>query len=379
MIAPASSGPLSVSLLHDYREGGQVSMKLYAEQLGDALGRLGVSVSRVRPGDVLPAALRRVRLLDKLDSYVGRFVVYPRIARRLRADVFHIVDHGQAYLVPSLDPARTVVTCHDVILLAVAAGRLRAEFRPPLATRILRASIERMKRARRIIADSARTRTDLAELAGVDPASVEVIHPGLNHPFSPAPERRAELRARLGLPATPLVLHVGQTGFYKNLPGCLRVVALLRRRGIGVTFVRGGRPMTAEQRALAGRLGIADAIAELGPVTPAQLADLYRACDVLLFPSLYEGFGWPPVEAMASGLPVVCSRAGSLGEVVADAALTAEPEDFEGLAGHVAAVLSGGEVAARLTALGLARAAAFDWGRTAERVRDVYREVVGTV
>jgi glycosyltransferase involved in cell wall biosynthesis len=333
----------------------------------------------VRPGDVLPEALRRVRLLDKLDSYVGRFVVYPRIARRLRADVFHIVDHGQAYLVPSLDPARTVVTCHDVILLAVAAGRLRAEFRPPLATRILRASIERMKRARRIIADSARTRADLAELAGVDPARVEVIHPGLNHPFSPAPGRRAELRARLGLPATPLVLHVGQTGFYKNLPGCLRVVALLRRRGIGVTFVRGGRPMTAEQRALAGRLGIADAIVELGPVTPAQLADLYRACDVLLFPSLYEGFGWPPVEAMASGLPVVCSRAGSLGEVVADAALTAEPEDLEGLAGHVAAVLSDRAAAARFAALGLARAAAFDWDRTAERVRDVYREVVGTV
>jgi glycosyltransferase involved in cell wall biosynthesis len=373
MTSSTAPGPLSVSLLHDYREGGQVSMKLYAEQLGDALGRLGVDVSRVRPREVLPPALRRVRLLDKLDSYVGRFVVYPRIARRLRADVFHIVDHGQAYLVPSLDPARTVVTCHDVILLAVAAGRIKAEFSPPIATRILRASIERMKRARAIIAVSERTRTDLAELAGVDPARVDVIYPGLNHPFRPAPERRAEIRRRLGLPATPLVLHVGKPGFYKNIPGCLQVVALLRRRGVGVTFVRAGCPMTAHQRALAERLGVASAVLELGPVAPEQLADLYRACDVLLFPSLYEGFGWPPVEAMASGLPVVCTRAGALGEIVGDAALTAEPEDWAALADHVAAVLSESTVAARLAALGLERAARFDWGRTAERVLAVYR------
>jgi glycosyltransferase involved in cell wall biosynthesis len=377
MTSLTAPGPLSVSLLHDYREDGQVSMKLYAEQLGDALGRLGVNVARVRPREVLPARLRRVRLLDKVDSYLGRFVVYPRIARRLRADVFHIVDHGQAYLVPSLDPARTVVTCHDVILLAVAAGRIRAEFRPALATRILRASIERMKRARRVIADSERTRTDLAELASVDPARVEVIYPGLNHPFSPAPERRAEIRGRLGLPVTPLVLHVGQTGFYKNIPGCLRVIALLRRRGVGVTFVRGGRRMTAEQRALAERLGVASAVVELGPVAPERLADLYRACDVLLFPSLYEGFGWPPLEAMASGLPVVCTRAGALGEVVGDAALTAEAEDLEGLADHVSAVLSDGAVAGRLVRTGVARSAAFDWGRTAARVRDVYRDVAG--
>ncbi len=174
---------ITVSLLHDYRES--VSMRLYAEQLGDALERKGVAVSRIRPGEVLSPALRRVPLLDKLDSYLGRFVLYPRVARRATGDVFHIVDHGQAFLVPNLDPARTVVTCHDVILLAVAAGRIHADFTPPLAPLILRRSLNHMKRARRIIAVSERTRTDLADLAGIDRETVQVIHGGLNYPFTP--------------------------------------------------------------------------------------------------------------------------------------------------------------------------------------------------
>src|SRR5512147_3019686 len=131
-----TNGKLRVCLLHNYREAGQMSMKLYAEQLGDALSALGVEVTRVRPPEVLPPSLRRIRLLDKVDSYAGRFLVYPRIARRLKADVFHIVDHGQGYLVKWLDPARTVVTCHDLILLLLAAGRVRNDFSPPIATAV---------------------------------------------------------------------------------------------------------------------------------------------------------------------------------------------------------------------------------------------------
>lgn len=373
-VAPGQAAALSVALLHDYRES--FSMRLYAERLGSGLEDLGVRVSRVRPREVFPAALRRLPLIDKLDSYVGRFAVYPRVARRARADLFHIVDHGQGYLVPSLDPARTVVTCHDIILLAVAAGRVQAESRPPLATWILRHSVEAIKRARRVIADSERTRRDLADLAGVDPAMVEVIYPGLNHPLSPASEPKHELRARHRLPQGPLVLHVGVTGFYKNLPGVLRVVARLRAGGLDAALVRCGGRLTGAQVALAERLGISGVITDLGAVSPEILADLYRASDVLLFPSLYEGFGWPPLEAMASGLPVVCTRAGSLGEVVGEAALTCEPEDVPGLADAVARVLESETVRASLTQRGIERARLFDWKRTTSAVLDVYRRVL---
>ncbi len=371
---PSSARP-RVCLLHNYRESRQMSMKLYAEQLGDALGQLGVEVERVRPRGVLPPALLR-GVLDKVDSYAGRFVVYPRLARRCRADVFHVVDHGQGYLVGSLDPARTVVTCHDLILLLVAARRVDKEFSPRVATAVLRRAVRAMGAARRIIADSEQTRSDLAEFVGIDPARVTVVYPGLNYPFTPRPELREATRARLGLPSGLLVLQVGQVGFYKNIPGCLRVVQRLRRGGLDVTFVRGGRRMDAAQQALVRRLGLEGAVHEVGPVSAPDLAALYGACDVLLFPSLYEGFGWPPLEAMASGLPVVCSRSGSLREVVGEAALTAEPEDVDGLAAHVAAVLGDPTLAERLRALGLARAATFDWRKAAEQVLGIYQRVV---
>ncbi len=354
-----------------------MSMKLYAERLGDALEARGLSVERVRPPPFLPGRLRRGRILDKVDLYGGRFVTYPRIVNGLRADLFHVVDHGQAYLLGRLDPARTVVTCHDVILLVLASGRLRSSFKPILATRVLRHSLEYMKLTRWIIADSEQTKRDLAELVGVDPTTVRVINPGLNYPFQPSAALRAEARRRWDLGDGPVLLHVGHADFYKNLDGCLRVVQRLRKDGLDVTFVRAGAPMWPRQRALAERLGLDRAIRDLGPMGGDDLAALYNGADVLLFPSLYEGFGWPPLEAMASGLPVVCSRSGSLPEVVADAALTAEPEDVAGLAAQVAAVLESPALAGDLRRRGIERARHFTWERAAAEVLEVYRSALG--
>ena len=233
-----------------------------------------------------------------------------------------------------------------------------------------------MARARRIVADSESTRRDLISLSVVDPGRISVIHPGLNFSYSPNSAAGAAVRETRRLGSGPLILQVGQTGFYKNIPGCLRVVAHLRAKGPPVSLVRAGHRLRPEHVALAARLGISEHIRDLGPVDDQELAALYNAADVLLFPSLYEGFGWPPLEAMASGLPVVCSRAGSLDEVVGDAALTAEPEDVSGLASHVASVLTDPSLAASLRARGLARARLFDWDRTAEKFEAVYREVL---
>ena len=267
-------------------------------------------------------------------------------------------------------------TLLSVVLLVLASGRMGSGFAPPLATRVLRASVREMARARRIIADSESTRRDLLSLSDVEPDRVSVIHPGINFPYAPDPAAGATFRATHRLGSGPLLLQVGQTGFYKNLPGCLRVVAHLRAGGLPVSLVRAGHRLRPEHLELAGRLGISEHIRDLGALDEQGLADLYNAADVLLFPSLYEGFGWPPLEAMASGLPVVCSRAGSLDEVVGDAALTAEPEDVSGLSNHVASVLTDPALAASLRARGMERALHFDWDRTAEKFDAVYREVL---
>jgi glycosyltransferase involved in cell wall biosynthesis len=372
----ALAPPLRVTLLHNYAEDRQPSMRLYADQLGDALRQQGIAVTRVRPPTVVPEAWQaRSGTWSKLDNYVGRFAVYPRLVRNLDADLVHIVDHGQAFLVGNLNPSRTVVTCHDIILIALAHGRIGSAPVPPVALHLLRMSLELMKRAAAIIADSEQTKRDLVSLVGAPTSRITVIAPGLNQPFSPDAERGAAFRRRHGLGDGPLILQIGR-GFYKNIGGVLRVVHRLRAGGLDARLVRAGRALSGQERRLAEGLGILGAVAELGGVPDRELPALYNAVDLLLFPSLYEGFGWPPLEAMASGTPVVCSRAGSLGDVVGDAALTADPENIETLAWHAGSILTDARLRATLIDRGLAHASRFRWERAAAEVIGVYRGVM---
>jgi glycosyltransferase involved in cell wall biosynthesis len=366
---------LRVAVLHNYGDERQPSMRLYADRLGNALVRHGVSVTRLRPPAIVPERWReRSTTWAKLDSQFGRFAVYPRLVRQLDADVIHVIDHGQAYLLNSLHASRTVVTCHDVILLALANGRIGSSPVPPFALHLLYLSLELMKRAAAIVAVSEQTKRDLVTFLNIPPQRITVIPSGLNQPFSPDAERGAATRRRLGLGDGPLVLHIGRA-FYKNISGVLRVIAGLRAQGVPARLVRTGRPLSGRDRALAERLGIVDAVIELRGVPDEDLPGLYNAVDLLLFPSLYEGFGWPPLEAMASGTPVVCSRAGSLDDVVGEAALTADPENVEALTWHAGAVLGDPRLRRALVERGLAHATRFSWEQTAADLIGVYRDV----
>jgi glycosyltransferase involved in cell wall biosynthesis len=226
-----------------------------------------------------------------------------------------------------------------------------------------------------VVAGSEQTRRDLLELLELDPDRIEVISPGLDAEFRPRPEEREGARRRLGL-GGPILLHVGHTGFYKNIEGCLRILARLRHQGIDARLVRVGEPLRPAQRALMERLGLGSFVREAGRATVEELAQLYIAADVLLFPSLYEGFGWPPLEAMACGLPVVCSNAGSLPEVAGEAALMTAAEDEEGLTRCVAEVLAQPAVAAGMRARGVRAAARYSWDVAAARVAGVYERVL---
>jgi glycosyltransferase involved in cell wall biosynthesis len=285
-------------------------------------------------------------------------------------DIFHAPD----FVLPPVRHARRIVTVHDLAFLLYpecADARLRSYLMSVVPRSVRRADF--------VVADSANTQNDVICLLGADPARTAVVPGGVETRFRPAaPEAIAELRARLGLHA-PFVLSIGMIEPRKNWQGLIRAYSQAR-----------ARYRLPHQLVLAGPRGwLWESIFEererspfrndiifLGFVADADLPTLYSAAAVFAFPSFYEGFGLPPLEAMACGTPVVVSDAASLPEVVGDAGLTVPAEDTDSLAEALARVLLDDALHAQLAAAGRARAAQFTWERAAARQLEVYRHVL---
>jgi glycosyltransferase involved in cell wall biosynthesis len=354
-------------------------MRIYADMLSRHLPRsAGVEVREVRPAELVPAALRGVRPAAKLGDFVGRYLAPAVSARDNDADVHHVVDHGSAHLLWSLPRERTVVTCHDLVPLLAHRGRLPRSYVPPGARAIFRAVVAALPRTRLVLAVSESTRQDLIRELGCDPERIQVVHLGLQDehlaPRTEADLLEVEVRLRLG--PRPRILSVGVNWPHKNLRAVLEAFARIQRRVGRASLLRVGARFSAEQRALAGRLGIGDSLHELGKLPVGDLAAVYRLADVLVFPSYYEGFGWPPLEAMAAGLPVVASPCGSIPEVSGDVPLYAPPDDVDGLAQSALRFLEDAALRAEHVARGKARAARFTWQKTARATARAYRALL---
>jgi glycosyltransferase involved in cell wall biosynthesis len=285
----------------------------------------------------------------------------------------HVVDHGYGDLLRYLPAERAVVTCHDLALLR--APELGVDLGASIWTmRRFAWSVRHLRRAARVICVSEATREDLIRLAGVDAARTRVIPNGIDAVFRPRPpsDRGAILR-QLGV--EQLICAVTSGAQYKDVPTILRVTAALRGRGVSIGLVRIGADLTTDEVALAESLGIRQVVLDVGRVDDERLVSLLCDCDALLFPSRFEGFGWPPLEAMACGLPVVCSDIPALVEGVGDAALVAPPGDVDAFVRHLETVLGDDERRASLIAAGRARAAEFTWTSSIRSVVEVYQEI----
>lgn len=320
------------------------------------------------------------RLAENVGKYRVRYADYPRRVTRESAAVHHVMDHAYAHLVPALGARRTVVTCHDLMLLRMADGRIPGARPPRIALLAFRYAVRHLPRAAGVVCVSQATADDVRRYLSCDPARLHVVHNGVGDHFqAPSAERTARLRRRLNLPETPLLLHVGSADPYKNIEGALEVVHALRRtHGIDCAFVKAGERLTTDQRRLARSLGLESRIVETGYVPEPDLPALYACCQVLLAPSHWEGFGWPALEAMACGTPAVTSDCPALREVAGPAALQAPATDTRELAAATARLLEDGEVRRTAQARGQALVQRFRWDRTARQLADVYAAVAAT-
>jgi glycosyltransferase involved in cell wall biosynthesis len=370
---------MKVALIRNVQESRSLSMPLYADCLRDVLmEHCGVLDVYLEPDFAYQlAGVTGFRIQD----YVGRFWSFPQQLRHLQSDVFHIVDHANAHLIRVLDPARTVVTCHDLILLKLAAGEIPWHGpRPWVAGKTFRWSVDHLPRARAVLCDSESTKRDVIGLVGCAPERLHVLYPGLHEVFRQILDRevRAEARMRFGFTWPITILHVGSPIFYKNVEGIIEALALLSSEWQSrVHIVKAGQDFTPTQWDLIRRRSLRERVHFLGQLSLQDLVLLYNVSDILLFPSFYEGFGWPPLEAMACGTPVVCSDRGSLKEVVGDAAVIVDPEDPKAIAEGMECILTNTGLRETLIARGIERAKQFSWATTAEGVLKVYHEIVG--
>jgi len=350
-----NSRPLVVidaDVLGRQRTGDETYVAGLLHELGTAPDLRFAAVTR-RP-DLVPDGIEPVELPAR--SQVWRMAVaLPRLLRRLRPALAHF-----QHALPLGYGGPAVVTVHDI---SFERDPSLMSLRDRL---IFRAVVPRSaRRVARVLTVSEQTKRDLIELYGIDSARIVVIPNGVDLAFSPNGRRPAD--------AAPYALVVGTLQPRKDPETAVEALALVADPALRLVFAgpdKGGR--TDAERAAASA-GVAERVEFRGHVSLEELAALYRGAACLVFPSRYEGFGLPVLEAMASGTPVVATTAGALPEVAADAAILVEQRNAVELAGGIERALADRE---RLVAAGLQRAAGFSWAETARRTLAVYRELL---
>jgi glycosyltransferase involved in cell wall biosynthesis len=292
---------------------------------------------------------------------------------RDRLDLFHATH----YVLPPLWKTRAVVTIHDIIHL------LYPQFLPNRAAHVYaRFMIRRaLKRADRIVTVSYNTRRDLVDYFGIPAARIEVIYNGVSPRFRPDIPREQVLRisAALGIPF-PYLLFLGGEKPHKNVQNVVRAFGKARRENsLPHTLVLAGSLPTSSARldALIAALDISGAVRRPGIVDEADLPALYAGADAFLYPTLYEGFGLPVVEAMACGTPVLTSSTSALQEIAGGHALLVDPMDVDAIAAGIVLLATDASARARYTALGGKRALDFSWDKAAQRTLEVYASALG--
>jgi glycosyltransferase involved in cell wall biosynthesis len=357
-------------------------METYARELVTALieeapeARFTAFVSREAAADTsapwaaISSVTVPVNARRRTEWVRGEQQLLPRLARDCGVDLVHSL----ASTGPVWGRFRRVVTIHDVIyrIYPEAHAGIKAKgmgVLVPLAAR----------RSDRVITPSATTRDDVVRLLSVPEERVDVVHEGVRHPSVEPSESPSQLRTRLDLGTRPLVLTLSAKRPHKNLERLLEALKLIPIERRPLLLLPGySTPWESELRRHAIDLGISDDVRFLGWVPAGELEALFAAAACFVFPSLYEGFGLPVLEAMARGVPVACSDIGVLQEVARDAARLFDPESPHAIAESIESLLAGRGESQRLAAAGRARAQRFTWERTARATLATYHRTLGT-
>ncbi len=350
-------------------------IRRYSTELVGALLSLGEPIEIVALGgspDALPGGLERLSESAHLPTNAGWTLIgLPRTAARARVDLIH----APAYTAPFWAGVPVVLTIHDV------SYETHPEWYPYRRDWLRRYFYRRSARsAARVLTVSAFSAAEIAKAYGIPRSRIIVTPPGVRSTFGAGdPDVPADLPSNV---TEPFLLHVGDLHERRNLPLLVEALLAARRRfgalaALSLVLAGVDRGVSDGLCAMASDAGAPDAVVALGPVDEDRLHALYRGAIALAYPSLYEGFGLPLVEAMACGTPVLASHEASIPEVLGGAGLLLDPRDAGAWRDAIVRVVNDASLRDDLRARGLARAATYTWQRTARMTLDVYREAAG--
>jgi glycosyltransferase involved in cell wall biosynthesis len=370
-----------VLLIGNYLPDQQQSMLRFNEMMLQGLRESGIEADLIRP----PAMLGRIRAFGataaKWLAYVDKFILFRwRLRRKLsqRPDLVHICDHSNAPYALSARRFPLIITCHD--MLAVRGGLGEDTDCPASFTgRILQHWILRGLRQADIVAcDSRATREDAQRLVTTmaNKPQLTVVEVGLSYPYKRLPQNIVDTRLK-DVPRLKrerrFIVHVGSNLRRKNREGVLRIFAKCAE-ALDAQMVFVGERLSDALCAQARDLRIEDRIVDLSSASNELLEALYNRAYALIYPSRFEGFGWPIIEAQACGCPVVCSSAGPMADVAGAGALLHEPSDEEGFVADLLR-LADPEEHKRWSASALQNAKRFSAARMISEYRQLYRSL----
>lgn len=368
---------MKVTVFRDYKEEHWESMDVYADQLIAGLRRHENKEFTVREFLAFPGASSVLARDSKVLRYVFRFCINPLFARFVQGDINHVIDQANAHLLTVLDPRRTIVTCHDLI---VPFWQMHNLFHPSVKKRLKRIfelwRIHFLQRAGKIIAVSNATKNDLVNTLHIQPEKIVVIPEGVDSIYkrisSKAELHRIAIKYKL---PQKYILHVGTNYEYKNIQGLLRMFTYLNTKDRNLYLVKTGQAWTNDQLLMIHNMRLGQYIIHCGFVPKNDLPALYSQAQMLLQPSHTEGFGFTVLEAMACGCPVVVSNIPALRELVGEAGVYIEKEEFSKSRNLVFELLKQGQTRSKYCKKGIARAFLYTWDKTAGMTYQVYQEL----
>ncbi len=315
-----------------------------------------------------------LKVLGKAPSLLWRHARLPLAMRHDRVDLHF----SPSYFLPLFKVCPSVVVVHDLII------KVHPEwFEKDRRFRFDDLFWREVKRAERVITVSEHSKGDIVKYLGVDPGRVVVIQEAADAFFQPVhdQDRLAEVRDRFGL-GEGFIFTAGAVHTRRNYPRLVEAAAEAGRRlGGDLELLILGTPADfstpIDIQAEARRCGLQGKVIHVPFVSDDDLLSLYNACGLFVYPSLYEGFGLPVIEAMACGAPVACSNTTSLPEVAGEAAVYFDPQKVEDICEAIAGVIGDEQQRRELRDAGLARAASFSWRRAAEQTLEVFEEAIG--